>query len=233
EEASKAKGKKGAKDEGPGNAFVNGMPALSLPTGPGAMGAGMPSGMSNAFTQGGNPRPIPSDMGGPWAGPGAFGPRASGPMPPMAPQGMEAALAMHHQAMMAQHQAMLMQGQMHPMMMHPAMMPVPMHAMPHHSPTPGLLAALRSAPLPSEREMAADGLRRTDWKAEGEVVPALLHAAQHDPAPMVRAASLRVLGQLKANTLPVMDAMEQSKKDADPRVRHQAEETAAALKGSR
>ena len=79
--------------------------------------------------------------------------------------------------------------------------------------------------------MAADALRRVDWKTEADVVPALLEAVKRDPAPMVRAASLRTLGQMKANVVPVVQAVEQARNDADPRVRQQAAETHALLGG--
>ena len=171
-------------------------------------------------------------MADPFAGPGAFAPRAGMPQPPMAPQGMEAALAMHHQAMMAAFQAQAMQGRMP--MMQPMMQPMPLVQAPVPPPervAPRLLAVLRSSILPSEREMAADGLRRVDWKSESEVVPGLLAAAQADPAPMVRAASIRALGEMKANTLQVMQALGRAKDDADPRVRQQATQTIAVLGG--
>jgi hypothetical protein len=91
------------------------------------------------------------------------------------------------------------------------------------------LASLRTAVLPSERERAAEALARANWKADPQVLPALVTAAQSDPAPMVRATCLRALGQMKANTVPVVEAVKTCREDRDARVRQEAEKVLPVL----
>ena len=79
--------------------------------------------------------------------------------------------------------------------------------------------------------MAADRLSRCDWRREPAVVPALLTAARTDPAPTVRAISLRSLERLGANIPPVIQAVEGCQKDGDLRVRQAATSALHALGG--
>lgn len=240
--------RKGKAPGAPENAFLRGGPVVSLPGGPTLTTGGVPEGMGNAFTQATTSRPIPADFGvGHMQGPGAFPPRPGGPRPPVPPKmpaGMppeaQAMIAMHHQMMMAQFQMMM--GPRQPMM-NPAqaqtyqqqmyrqqMAPPATVLVQPESQTPRLLSALRESLMPSERQMAADQLRRVDWVGDPRVVPALVQAAEKDPAPMVRVSCLRALGQMKASTLPVVQALERLRDDTDIRVREEAHLTLAALK---
>jgi hypothetical protein len=124
---------------------------------------------------------------------------------------------------------------MQPEMQHPAMVAMAPTA-PHVSAeqeqavhTARLVQMLRDGQLPSEREMAADGLSRANWKAEPAVVQALTHHAKSDPAPMVRAGCVQALAKMRANTMPVVQAVSACKQDADPRVRQAAEQALEVL----
>jgi hypothetical protein len=96
---------------------------------------------------------------------------------------------------------------------------------------PQLLATLRNSLLPSQREWAADQLAGVDWRANPQAVDALVTAAHSDPAASVRAGCVRALAKMKANTPPVVAAVEGLKRDADPHVRHEAEEAWTTLGG--
>jgi hypothetical protein len=85
------------------------------------------------------------------------------------------------------------------------------------------LSTLRDSLYPSERERAAESLAATDWHANPGIVPALLSAAQEDPAATVRAGCIRCLAMMKANTTSVLHVVQGMKLDADIRVRHEAE----------
>jgi hypothetical protein len=220
-------------------------PAVSLPGGPSWTDSGVPSGMGNAFTKAVTNRPIPADFGVGFGGPGAFTPRPSGYMPPPPPPPAEllkglspdaqAALNRQHQALLAQYNA-AMRGQT-PARPQPEQ--VPAHdrgtavVMVPQGPSVGLIATLQSSPLPSEREMAADQLKRMDWKSEAGVVPALAQSARTDPAPMVRVSCVRALGYMKANTPEALTALEALRSDLDPRVRTEAAETLGAIRAKR
>jgi hypothetical protein len=91
------------------------------------------------------------------------------------------------------------------------------------------LVALRDALLPSEREMAANQLARCDWRSNGPVVQALVSTAQEDPAPSVRAASVRALVKMGVNTVPVVSALQSMKRDCDPRVQQEVEQALTTL----
>src|SRR5262249_41670502 len=95
--------------------------------------------------------------------------------------------------------------------------------------TPRLVTQLKRSLLPSEREMAAEALARCDWRMEPQIVDALVQSAKVDPAPVVRAACVRALGKMKANTVPVVHAVQTMKADQDARVRHEVEQTLAVL----
>jgi hypothetical protein len=111
----------------------------------------------------------------------------------------------------------------------PAMMPAGVAVASDMAQSAPWLATLRQSVLPSERERAADALARCDWKADPQVVPALVMAATSDPAPMVRCSCVRALGQMKANTMPAVEAVRSLKSDKDVRVRQQAEQVLPVL----
>lgn len=91
------------------------------------------------------------------------------------------------------------------------------------------MTQLREALYPSQREQAAEKLASCDWRTNEMVVPALLQGAREDPAATVRIACINSLTKMKADTLPVVMAMQALKNDADARVRHQAEEALKVL----
>jgi hypothetical protein len=106
--------------------------------------------------------------------------------------------------------------------------------LPHSMPDAGVPEAgfrqlqviLRDSLYPSQREMAVEMLASIDWHADPNVVPVLMRTAQDDCAATVRAASVRCLAQMHANTAPVMETLEKLKFDPESRVRAEA---AAAL----
>lgn len=97
--------------------------------------------------------------------------------------------------------------------------------------TAQLVHQLHQGALPSERELAADQLARVNWKMEPAAVQALMHGAKADPAPMVRACCVQALAKMKANTVPVVQAVSACKQDGDARVRQAAEQALAELMG--
>src|SRR5262249_21625987 len=98
--------------------------------------------------------------------------------------------------------------------------------------TPQLMAILKDSLYPSQRENAADTLAGRDWRAQPQIVDALVKAAKEDPAPVVRAECFRSLGRMGANTPAVVAACEARQNDEDPRVRKEAEQTLLTLTGS-
>jgi hypothetical protein len=94
---------------------------------------------------------------------------------------------------------------------------------------PQAMNTLRTALLPSEREMAVSQLAMVDWRANTGVVQVLLAAACEDPAPTVRAASVRALAQMNVNTVPVYTALQHLRSDGDPRVLQELDQALAIL----
>lgn len=92
-----------------------------------------------------------------------------------------------------------------------------------------LIRVLHDSMYPSERERAVDNLATRDWHSNPAVVDALVKCAQEDPAATVRAACVRGLAKMGANTVPVASALQSLKADSDPRVRHEVEQAAPAL----
>jgi hypothetical protein len=224
----------------PPNPYRGGMIAMTPAMRPLPMDQGIPQGMANAFTPGGTARPIPADFGSteypanafvqPMPHPTAMvtsgeppmpmamptqayrAPMGSGPMPQM-PAAAPAYRPVGYQ-------------QTAPVMLPPG----PQAAgLPEGASTPQLLGMLKESLYPSQREWAAECLARQNWRSQPQVVDALVLAARADPAPAVRAGCVRALGKMKANTLPVVQAVQTLKSDGDPRVRHEVEETLAAL----
>lgn len=91
------------------------------------------------------------------------------------------------------------------------------------------LVALRHSVMPSERERAVEVLAQVNWKADPQVVPALVMAAQTDPATSVRLSCLRALGQMQANSEPTIEALTALKEDKDYQVRNEAQRVLPAL----
>ena len=212
--------------------------AMSLPNTPAGPGIGIPAGAGNAFTPAVTNRPIPSDMGGP----GMVRPQLAGPLPPLPPQPLSPAMqqqmmaaamaeqqaAMAQMAMMQQHQQMMM-AQQAAEQRAMAEARVQANRPVVDTQTPKLLASLKDSLLPSEREMAAEGLRQSDWKANPQVVAGLTEAAKTDPSPMVRVACIKTLGAMKANAEPVIQTLELLSVDQDVRIRDEAKAARAAL----
>jgi hypothetical protein len=96
--------------------------------------------------------------------------------------------------------------------------------------TPEQLAGmLHDALYPSQREWAAERLSAYDWKQTEAAVQALTKAVREDPAATVRASCVNALAKMKANTFPVVSAIQAAKNDGDARVRTAAEEAMTVL----
>jgi hypothetical protein len=219
------------------------------PMPPPVVDSGVPSGMANAFTLAGTRRPIPADFGPTPQEPNGFGDAApyvpmQGPVvPPRQPMlppspGMIGTLPsvppMMGMPPMSGMSGMMPQG---PMMGANPLMTVPpgpvtaaRPAAPSGPANAGqMLAVLKDAQLPSEREMAADQLSELNWHAQPQVVAGLTRAAREDPAATVRAACVRALAHMQVNTTDVAAVVQDLKNDRDPRVRHEADEALAAF----
>ncbi len=83
--------------------------------------------------------------------------------------------------------------------------------------------------MPSRREKAAEILSAMDWHQNSEILAAILKAAGEDPAATVRAACVRSLAKMKADTLETIHLLQSLRADADPRVRGEANQALAAL----
>jgi hypothetical protein len=205
----------------PGYAMAR--PPYYPPMSPPVVDAGTPTGMGNAFTPVGNTRPIPADFAPPQFAANGFSspaqqedgagptqpvpPPLPGYFPPMAARGYgPAPYATGYGPRVAIAQA-------------------------GEASVPQLLATLHGALLPSQRELAAERLADLDWRTSPQVVDALVTAAHADPAATVRAGCVRSLAKMKVNTVPVVAAVEGLKRDADPRVRLEAEEALTVLGG--
>jgi hypothetical protein len=92
-----------------------------------------------------------------------------------------------------------------------------------------LTGMLRDALYPSQREWAADKLSALDWKKNDAAVEALTKCVHDDPAPTVRAACIRALAKMKADSYAAVSAVQAAKKDADARVRAEAEQALGVL----
>jgi|GEM_PF-2524633 len=92
-----------------------------------------------------------------------------------------------------------------------------------------MLVALRDSLYPSQREWAVAGLATFDWRAHPEVVQALLTAGRQDPAATVRAACVHHLAKMNVNTMPIVELVQKSRADADPRVRLEADRALSAM----
>ncbi len=109
----------------------------------------------------------------------------------------------------------------------PTVSPAGIRPLPDH--VQQMVAALRDSLYPSQREWAAESMATVDWRAYPQVVQVLTTAAKEDPAATVRAECVRCLAKMKANTAPVVTLVRELKKDADPRVRQEAEQALTIL----
>ncbi len=100
---------------------------------------------------------------------------------------------------------------------------------PAPNPAMQLVATLQDSLYPSQREWAADNLVGCDWRNQPQVVSALTTSAAKDPAATVRAACVRALARMGANSAAVVTTVHGLKTDGDPRVRQAAEEALATL----
>jgi hypothetical protein len=143
-----------------------------------------------------------------------------GPMPPNPVQQVQAQMHMQQYAHMA--------------MPNPAMDRPAAYQMPSQDTATVAqhVTMLQGSPYPAQREWAANNLTTLDWHKCPEILPAMLLAAQHDPAATVRAACIYNVSR-KGIALPVVLAtFEMLKNDADPRVRHQAIQACSHLRGT-
>ena len=91
------------------------------------------------------------------------------------------------------------------------------------------LDVLHDSLYPSQREWAAETLSALDWRCSPKVVEAMVAGAREDPAATVRAACVRCLTKMKANSKEVLSAITALKNDTDPRVRQEADQAMLAL----
>lgn len=180
---------------------------------------------ANAWSMATPTRPVPADMGSYPQIPNGFHARGMGGAEARPPMAM--AMAGYYPQPAMGYYAYPAQPMLHPGAMLPAGAAVASDM--SHAVNGFALASLRGSVMPSERERAAEALARANWKADPQVVPALVMGAQADPAPAVRLTCLRALGQMKANTAPVVEAVKTCREDRDARVRQEAEKVLPAL----
>lgn len=89
------------------------------------------------------------------------------------------------------------------------------------------IRTLRESPYPAQREWASNNLSTYDWRANPQVLQALVASAQHDPAGTVRANCVYSLGRMNAAVEPVLSTLQALRNDGDPRVRQEAEQVLA------
>jgi HEAT repeat protein len=92
-----------------------------------------------------------------------------------------------------------------------------------------LIGHLKDSKYPSYREWAALQLVGVNDASRPSAVEALVTACHNDGASNVRLACVRSLGQMKIVTPAVLKTLRELKKDADPRVRDQAQKTYANM----
>jgi hypothetical protein len=91
------------------------------------------------------------------------------------------------------------------------------------------LSVLKNSLYPSQREWAVVSLASLDWHTHPQVLGGLLAASREDPAGTVRAACVRSLAKMQANTNDVRNTLRALRNDNDPRVRLEVEQVLAAL----
>jgi hypothetical protein len=94
-----------------------------------------------------------------------------------------------------------------------------------------VLAILRDSPYPSQREVAVESLASADWHTDPNVIPVLIETATEDAAGTVRAACVRCLVTMGANTGPVLQTLQRLQGDPDIRVRREVQAACVAFSG--
>ncbi|MFO0878992.1 MAG: HEAT repeat domain-containing protein [Gemmataceae bacterium] len=210
---------------------VNAPNAFSLSSPGVAMYTVNPDNVANAFGMAMPTRPVPADHGLSPNVPNAWAAMPGVPGEPRAYPGQGYPVAMNYPTQPVgyyppQGYYPVPQPMVHPGVMMPRGSAVASDMTPGSAP---YLAALRLNVMPSERERAVEGLTRCNWKADPQVVPALVMAAQTDPSPTVRVSCIRALGHMKANSAPTVEALQQMKEDRDPRVRLEVQQVLPLL----
>ena len=95
-----------------------------------------------------------------------------------------------------------------------------------------LQAILRDSLYASQREIVVEILAAMDWHADPNIIPILIQTAQEDCAATVRAACVRWLAQMHANTGPVMQALQKLQFDPESCVRAEVKEALQILRGN-
>ncbi|MBI1916017.1 MAG: HEAT repeat domain-containing protein [Planctomycetes bacterium] len=226
-------------------------PALNRMVNGGYVAGQPPPGMSNAFTEPGPTRPIPSETTpsdlavNAFSGPapaasalqsppnpalaGGYPPVPQGYAPGMSPQSMPdpryAGMPPNFTPASYYNYRMPPPSAMTP----PAGYAQPAQAASTMPSVAQMLQMLRDSDFPSQREWAAEQLAGLNGRSNPEVVQCLVTAAKMDPAPMVRVCCVRSLMKMQANTVPVVTAVQELKNDADPRVRDAVAQALAAF----
>ena len=107
--------------------------------------------------------------------------------------------------------------------------PVPAQENPVTQQIDQLIKAMREAPTPSQREWAAQQLINFEWRANPQILYALLQSASQDPAVSVRAGCVYCLGRTQASVEPVLGALNAMRNDTEPRVRQAVEQALVRL----
>ncbi len=88
---------------------------------------------------------------------------------------------------------------------------------------------LKESPYPAQREQAAHTLATHDWRANPQVLTALIDAAKNDPAASVRVGCVYALGRTSAATEAVFGALQSLRSDSDERVRQEVDSALSRL----
>jgi hypothetical protein len=91
-------------------------------------------------------------------------------------------------------------------------------------PAEQMARVLRESPYPPQREWAVQALTGIDSRLHPQILPILLLAATHDPAPSVRLLCVRCLPRLAVAPSAYMNTLQALRADADPYVRQEAEQ---------
>src|SRR5207247_8963331 len=92
-----------------------------------------------------------------------------------------------------------------------------------------LIKVLMESPYPAQREWAAQSLTSYDWRAQPQIVSALVNSASQDPAASVRAGSVYCLGRMGASVESVRDTLQTLRNDGDARVRQEVDQALVRL----
>jgi hypothetical protein len=93
-----------------------------------------------------------------------------------------------------------------------------------------LLNVLHTSGVPSQREQAAQRLRRCHPSVHSYVVDALVTAVKSDAAPLVRVAAIESLRGMGETSAAVVNALRIACQDRDPRVREEATNALTAMR---